>query len=528
MAGSGGDTSKTVDNAATTKSWSEVASMNTSKRNQTNTLEVRLENDEKRGCMLNVEEIERLLKRLGLRSSHVTSVPACPERRSVVFITLSPGVDINNFINMNSNESYFLKPGLRTTTIKHANKKEVLVQVFGLHPDTKNETVIKYLNAQGQVGSKSPVRYGLYPGVPGSSLLAGKRNGNRIYSMVVKRNIGSSHVIDGEKVSVRYPGQIKTCNNCQQGAKSCPGKGLAKDCTLEKVLLSDFMLSYWKSINFQPDTKEMNLDDTAFDEDASEPAQIDQVDQKPKKVIIDSEMMGRYGGVVIKGFRKETDIDKVVEVLKNAGLPDDYEKEDLQIKEKADFNTISIQLKPEVCVELYNNLHGEVKFGRTITVYNTVDGTPIKQSGAELEMLIDNTKEVGDIEENCDSLEKDDKSITQGVKDVENLTNSDTDEKCDDEECSKQTPENISKGYKVENKKSPSSSSGLIGNLVRYWNGNDDLHISEDSEEDMDKAVDDIITKRKYFEKSPENKFQQTGKQKRSERRSKKALNKSN
>ena len=62
MAGSGGDTSKTVDDAATTKSWSEVASMNTSKRNQTNTLEVRLENDEKRGCMLNVEEIERLLK----------------------------------------------------------------------------------------------------------------------------------------------------------------------------------------------------------------------------------------------------------------------------------------------------------------------------------------------------------------------------------------------------------------------------------------------------------------------------------
>ena len=51
MAGSGGDT----------KSWSAVASMNISKRNQTNTLEVRLENDEKKGCTLNTEEIERLL-----------------------------------------------------------------------------------------------------------------------------------------------------------------------------------------------------------------------------------------------------------------------------------------------------------------------------------------------------------------------------------------------------------------------------------------------------------------------------------
>ena len=157
---------------------------------------------------------------------------ACPERRSVVFITLTQGVDINKFINMNSNESYFLKPGVRTTTIKHANKKEVLVQVFGLHPDTRDETVIKYLNAHGQVNAKSPVKYGLYPGVPGSSLLAGKRNGNRIYSMVVKRNIGSTQVIEGEKVSIRYPGQIKTCNNCQQEATSCPGKGLAKDCSL--------------------------------------------------------------------------------------------------------------------------------------------------------------------------------------------------------------------------------------------------------------------------------------------------------
>ena len=58
---------------------------------------------------------------------------------------------------------------------------------------------------------------------------------------------------------------------------------------------------------------------------------------------------------------------------------------------------------------------------------------------------------------------------------------------------SKQTPENISKGYKVHNKKSPSSSSSLIGNLVsKLWNGNDDLHISDDSDED--KAADNFAS----------------------------------
>ena len=179
-------------------------------------MEVRLENDENRGCFLNNEEIEGLLKRSNIQSRQFTCVQACPERRNVIYITLGSGVDINKFIASNNNESYILKPGVRTTTIKHANKKEVQVQVLGLHPDTKDETVVRYLNAHGQVDTKTPVVYGVYPGAHGSSILAGKRNGNRTFSMLVKRNIGSSHVIDGEKVSIRYPGQIKTIANKSQ------------------------------------------------------------------------------------------------------------------------------------------------------------------------------------------------------------------------------------------------------------------------------------------------------------------------
>ena len=480
MAGSGGDTSETMNNAATTKSWSAVASMNISKRNQTNTLEVRLENDEKKGCTLNTEEIERLLKRLGLRSSQFTSVQACPERRSVVFITLCPGVDINKFINMNSNESYFLKLGLRTTTIKHANKREVLVQVFGLHPDTRNETVIKYLSAHGQVDAKSPVKYGLYPGVSGSSLLAGKRNGNRTYSMVVKRNIGSSHVIDGEKVSIRYPGQIKTCNNCQQEAKSCPGKGLAKNCTLEKVLLSDFMLSYWKTIGFQPDTEEMNLDDTASDEDASEFAKIGQVDYKPTKVIINSEMMSRYGGVVIKGFRKDADLDEVINVLKDAGLPSDFGKEDLQIKEKGGLNhNISIQLKSETCVAIYNNLHGEERLGRKISVFTTVDESPIKQRGAEIETLI------GDVTEAC-TEDKQGKSRKESNKE------------------SSEEDYHSSHDLKNELDFRPSCQ-----NLINFFDKRTDLDISSDSDDESEvdtAAIEGEEKSKRKANESPESK----------------------
>ena len=448
--------------------------MNVSKRNQTNTLEVRLENDEKKGCTLNTEEIERLLQRLGIQSSQFTSVQACPERRSVVFITLTQGVDINKFINMNSNESYFLKPGVRTTTIKHANKKEVLVQVFGLHPDTRDETVIKYLNAHGQVNAKSPVKYGLYPGLPGSSLLAGKRNGNRTYPMIVKRNIGSSHVIDGEKVSIRYPGQRKTCNNCHQDARSCPGKGLAKDCSLEKVLLSDFMLSYWKTINFQPDTKEMNLDDTAFDEDAIEPLKIDQVDDKAKKAVIGSEKMGRYGGVVIKGFRKETELEKVINILKDAGMPPDYGKEDLQIKEKAGLNTIKVPLKSETCVEIYNNLHGEERFGRKISVFTTVNESPAKESGAELEKIIED--DIKDRKEPTEASNEKKQSKTGGESEEE----SSEDEYLSSPDSRLETsPRSPSNSPKVD-----------CQTLIKYFDNKTeaDLALSSESEEDSETA----------------------------------------
>ena len=73
-------------------------------------------------------------------------------------------------------------------------------------------------------------------GASGSSLLAGKRNGNRTYYMTVKRNIGSNHVIDGEKVSIRYPGQRKTFSDEQSLARPFPGQDVASCWQLLQVL----------------------------------------------------------------------------------------------------------------------------------------------------------------------------------------------------------------------------------------------------------------------------------------------------
>ena len=358
-------------------SWSSIASMNVSKRNKTNTLEVRLEKDEGTSCKLKVEEIERLLRRLNIQANQFTSVQACPERRNVVFITLVNGVDIKRFINP-SNESFILKPGIRTTVIKEVNRREVNVQVFGLHPDTKDEAVIRYLNAHGKVNTKLPVTYSTYPGAPGSSLLAGKRNGNRSYAMEVNKNIGSVHIIDGEKVSIKYQGQIKTCNKCHQQSNACPGKGLAKDCSADRILLSQHMATYWKQINYQPDTMEMN-DVDIEEEDEDRVSKVDEIQTEPALFSTDTNMIERYSGVVIKGVKKGSDLQDITDTLKEAGLPFSYEKEDLQVYEKHNKLTIYIHdLQPETCVELVNNLHGQEKMGSKLSLYSLVEDTPTK------------------------------------------------------------------------------------------------------------------------------------------------------
>ena len=97
-------------------SYSSITAINTSARDSKNILEVRLEKQEGSKFNLSMEEIEHLLKRLSIDTSHIIGVSACPEGRLVVLITLHPSVDINRFLYQN--ESYIVKEGVRTTTIR--------------------------------------------------------------------------------------------------------------------------------------------------------------------------------------------------------------------------------------------------------------------------------------------------------------------------------------------------------------------------------------------------------------------------
>ena len=77
--------------------------------------------------------------------------------------------------------------------------------ISGLHPNTKDQAVVNYLAAHGNVSNTEKVIHHVFPGEAGSSLLAGKLNGNRSYVVELTVPMASYHI---ENVSVRYSGPV--------------------------------------------------------------------------------------------------------------------------------------------------------------------------------------------------------------------------------------------------------------------------------------------------------------------------------
>ena len=360
------------------KSYSGIAAINKSVRDNKNVLEVRLEKSENARFYLNHIETEGLLTKLGIDSSHFTGVSSCPEGKGVVYITLHPSVNINRFLH--KNEAYVLKEGVQTSIIRPAGKKEVSVLVSGLHPNTKDQAVIRYLAAHGKVSPSDPAIHHVYPGRPGSSLLAGKLNGNRSYMVEITKHMGSFHIIDGEKVSIRYRGQIRTCARCHQQETQCPGKSVAKECTAPRVLLSSHMQEHWKIVSYVPDRDSENLEDV--EEESTVNIQIGPKTEENKG----PDLTPRYNSVIINGFLPGTDLGQVHDILLGHGLPPGCLVTDILRREKAGKLTIS-NLSSDTCVDLMDRLHGKVFLKRKIYVTAVVAASPQKPALNIIEIL---------------------------------------------------------------------------------------------------------------------------------------------
>ena len=184
--------------------------------------------------------------------------------------------------------------------------------------------------------------------------------------------MGSFHIIDGEKVSVRYSGQEWTCARCHQYKRDCPGAAVAKDCTADRVMLSSHMMEHWHKIGYKPDTDAFNEVDEVIDHEV-------QVGRKNMEtnLIPESHLTSKYHSVIVKGFRADTSIESILEILHHQGLPAEYSSESFIKNEKTGCITLE-SLKPEECLSLMSNMNRKRFLNRQISVTSVVSNSPVK------------------------------------------------------------------------------------------------------------------------------------------------------
>ena len=321
------------------KSWAEVLTRNIQGNgNNRNVIEVMLEKDERGPFKVTQEECVRLMSKVGIDvrpGIHVEEIQICPNGRGIIFITLKQEISIQQFcqynvIEVNSN-------GVRAVNIKPAFKREVVVSLRNIHPNTKDEYVINYLNRFGKVVSNKVV-YGVYAEGP----LKGFRNGDRSFKVELKPqiNLGTYHVLDGQKVIVKHEGQLQTCARCLESARTCKGRGTARRCEEQGGVKADFtkyIKDLWNDIGYCPESDIQEIPTDEY-EDEYDPNILRQIGggftpQSSKH----QDRIDAYSGINLRSFSKDTDQCEIVDLLISAGLPVHNGRRPGHIRRKFDF-----------------------------------------------------------------------------------------------------------------------------------------------------------------------------------------------
>ena len=351
-------------------SWADVLGKNIpSISYDKNVLEIVLEKDEKGPFQVSQDECARLMRKVGLQFQLLEEVQICPSGRGVIFITLKKEVQIEQFccydvLEVNNN-------GVRAINVKPLNKREVIVTIKNVHPNTRDDEAIRYLNLFGKVTSTKVV-YGVF----GEGPFKGLRNGIRCYKMDLRPDakLGTYHVLYGQKVIIKYPGQMQTCGRCHQTAKTCKGKGIAKKCQEEggeKVDFIQYILSLWKQLGYSPDQEPSpeHVDEVAEDEIVAQEGG----NFTPKKSNDIKETV--FPGICLKRFSQDTNQCEVIELLRAEGLPEENVNE-IEFKENGCL--IIKNLASHTCRHLINTFHKKTLFGNRIFCNGIVTLTPEK------------------------------------------------------------------------------------------------------------------------------------------------------
>ena len=380
--GVGGFGSSGVGPGSSRITWAQRLGSNLPSTWSKNVLEVVLEKDDRGAFIVNEEDCAKLLTKLGIDQRpgvHLEMVQICPNGRGVILITLKKEVQIERFCRYDVLE--VTASGIRTVMVKVAGKREVVVNMKGLHPNTRDETVMDYLGKYGKV-VPSKVIYGTFSTGP----LRGVRNGDRSYKVEIKpgENIGTYHIIDNHKVTVRYAGQQQTCARCHGTPQHCLGKGIARNCQAaggQKVELTDYILNLWERIGYSP--QDFEAGDLAQSDD--EHGEVGPVIYQqtggnftPPKTNIDTT---QYSGVKVKSFPVDADHEDIRTFLVASGLPKD-KKDNALIK--ADGSVTIMNLTSEECLSLIKVIHHNIHYGHRMFCNGVIALTPEKAATSDI------------------------------------------------------------------------------------------------------------------------------------------------
>ena len=155
------------------------------------------------------EQVKAVCDIVGLRVSSETEGYQAHYSGKVITLSVwaKPAVSLERFV---SDEKREFTSQLTITSVRPAVRKEVSVLVTGLHFNTPDDQVREYLEAFGAKVSKGEAVYGIHREGPWQ----GQYNGDRRFRADFHDQVlpmGTYHLIDGAKVRVVYPGNIRTC-----------------------------------------------------------------------------------------------------------------------------------------------------------------------------------------------------------------------------------------------------------------------------------------------------------------------------
>ena len=211
-----------------------------------------------------------------------------------------------------------------------------------------------------------------------SSTLKGFKNGDRSYKVELKPevNIGSYHMLDEQKVTVRYSGQQQTCAICHETAFNCVGGAAARRCEAaggKKVDFRNYILELWSKIGYTPG----EIETAALYDNHGEG-----VVEGGGEVHLQTgggftPDTSKFTGVLVKQFPKDTDNGSIIEFLVTSGLPEDQTE---QVLIKQNGHVTIKNLENSVCKMLIENIHNKKYLNRKLFCNGIIPLTPVKQA----------------------------------------------------------------------------------------------------------------------------------------------------